>query len=135
MIGRPALIVVFFGLVNAGFVIAGIVAIGIRVVIGGVIVVRIPIRPRIKPEVEDDPGAVDETAMMSMPPVVAASVPITMPIGRMLRDDVISPVRRETVSTPDLACAISFASRIGNRVISSVREIGETIAAIDISAR
>jgi hypothetical protein len=52
----------------------------------------------------------------------------------MLRDDVTSPVRREIVSTPDLGCASSFASRIGDRAICSARESGETIGAVDISA-
>jgi len=56
-----------------------------------------------------------------------------MPIRRMLRDDVTSPVRREIVSTPELACAISLA-RIGHRAICSARKPGETIAAVDISA-
>ena len=57
-----------------------------------------------------------------------------MPIRRMLRDDVTSPVRREIVSTPDMGCAISFASRISNRAICPAREPGETIGAVDISA-
>src|ERR1700730_16595088 len=52
----------------------------------------------------------------------------------MLRDDVTSPVRRETVSLSGLACATSFASRIGNRAISSIRKSEEMIAAIDICA-
>jgi hypothetical protein len=52
----------------------------------------------------------------------------------MLSGNVISPIRRETVSAPDLACANSFASLIRNGLISSVRKSGETIAALDISA-
>src|SRR5207302_11016639 len=101
-------------LVSAGIVVARVVAVLIRIVIVSVIIVRVVrIRPpRIKSEVEDDPGAVDESAMMSLPDVIAAAIPIALPVSRMLRDDVIPPVRRKIICAPNLATAGSFVSQI-----------------------
>src|SRR6266568_2017495 len=118
-IAVTVLAVILFALVNAGIVIARVVAVRIRVVIVGVIVVRVvPIRPpRIESEVEDDPGSVDEPTMMSVPNVIAAAIPIALPVTRMLRDDVVPPIRRKIIPGANLACAISIASQIRIRAI------------------
>jgi hypothetical protein len=73
--------------------------------------------------------------MMSIPRMVAVAIPIAVPVTRMLRGDVIPPVRRQTVSAPDLACGSSSVAWVSNPTIFSIRDSGNTIAAIDISAR
>jgi hypothetical protein len=54
-----------------------------------------------------------------------------MPIGGMLRDDMIAPGCRPIVSVSNLASAGSGALHISNRAIS----VRESIAAIDILRR
>src|SRR4029077_20968998 len=118
---------------NAGIVItARSVAVGIRIIIVAVII-GVPGPPRIKSEVEDEPGAVDETAAMAIPPVFAPTVPISMPVARVLSEHVIPPVRREIIAAAGLIRAASVASRIHERLISSVRRPREMITGIIVS--
>src|SRR5439155_25985772 len=106
------LAVILFVLVSARIGIARVVVIRVAVVIVRVIVVRVvPVRPPwIESEVKDDPGAIDESAMMPAPNVIAAAIPIALPVARMLRYDVVPPVRGKIISTAHLACASSLAS-------------------------
>ena len=53
--------------------------------------------PRVEADIEDDPATVDKAAMMSMPPMVTASVPIMMSIGRMPGVNMITPIAREVM--------------------------------------
>jgi hypothetical protein len=73
--------------------------------------------------------------MMSAPDVIATAIPIPLPVARVLRDNVIPPVRGKTISAADLAGADSVTSQIRSRTISCLRELIRTIDAIDISAR
>jgi hypothetical protein len=72
---------------------------------------------------------------MPVPNVIATAIPIALPVARMLRYDVVPPVRRKIISAANLARAISALSQIPDRAISRVRELRRTIAAIDISGR
>ena len=122
--------------VSARVVITRVVCVRIAVIPVSVVIIGIPVRPPwIESEVKDDPGAIDESAMMPAPNVIAAAIPIALPVARMLRYDVVPPVRGKIISTAHLACASSLASQVRNRAISCVRKLRRTIAAIDISAR
>src|SRR5207302_8961150 len=76
-------------IVNAGIIAIGAVGIGIIVIVGVGIVVG-PAVPRDKSEIEDEPGIVHPTATMSLPPMVAVTVPIAMPISRPSREDMLA---------------------------------------------
>jgi hypothetical protein len=45
--------------------------------------------------------------MMAIPHVIAAAIPIAVPVARMLRGDMIPPVRRKIISVANLAPATS----------------------------
>ena len=82
VIAVAVLSIILLALVSTRIVIGRFVVVRIPVVTVGVIVVRIPILPPwIESEVEDDPGPVDESAMMPVPDVIAAAIPIALPIG------------------------------------------------------
>ena len=70
-----------------------------RIVIGGVVIVRIAV-PRKEPEIEDEPGVVDETATMTVPPMVGVTVPIAMPVAVVAREDVIAPRAEPGITIP-----------------------------------
>src|SRR5437588_2799384 len=68
--------------VSARVVITRVVCVRIAVISVSVVIIGIPVRPPwIESEVKDDPGAIDESAMMPAPNVIAAAIPITLPIG------------------------------------------------------
>src|SRR5437016_10235140 len=120
--------------VSARVVITRVVCVRIAVIPVSVVIIGIPVRPPwIESEIENDPGAIDESAMMPAPNVIAAAIPIALPVARMLRYDVVPPVRGKIISTANLGCAVSPVSGVCNRAISCVRESRRTIAAIDIS--
>ena len=78
-----------------------------------------PPPPRwIEADIEDDPAIVDKAAMMSMPPMVTAAVPIVVPARGMLREDVVSPVPTKGVVA--VLNAVSDALRIRDRAISCI---------------
>ena len=89
-----------------------IVAVVIGIAVTVTIVVRVippPWPPRIKADVKSEPGASDEAPTMAMPKMVVIVAPVGMPVGRMLRDDVVVPVRRKPVS-------VSYLARAGHPV-------------------
>jgi hypothetical protein len=49
---------------------------------------------------------------MSVPPVVSVPIPISMPIRRMLCEDVVMPIRRKIISIANLTTAGSLACYI-----------------------
>jgi hypothetical protein len=67
-----------------------------------VIIIWIPIPPprppRIEAKVKPPPESVDEDEAMTMEKMVTIAVPISVPIGRMLREHMILPVRAQIVS-------------------------------------
>lgn len=92
------------------------VGIGVAIIVTRVFIIRVgvavsvvivwitPIRPpRIESGVEDHPGAVNVTAAVTVPPVIAIAGPIPMPIGRTLGKHVVLPVRRQTAIVPELS--------------------------------
>jgi hypothetical protein len=75
------LTIILFVLVDVRTVVTRSVTVWIVVVTVAVVIVGVPIRPPwLEPEVEDDPGTVNKTAVMSVPDMIAAPVPIAMPI-------------------------------------------------------
>ena len=103
MIGRivGALnVVIRIALINAGVV-------AVRIIIIRVVVVRITVWVPRESEIEDEPRAVDKTATVAMPEMVAIPIPIAMPVGRMLREDAVVPIRRKIISIANLASTSS----------------------------
>src|SRR5262245_31859613 len=155
------LIVIHLALVIAGVVVTRIVIVRIRIVIDEVrrdgailrdvvavvFIIRVVRRPpRIKSDTKDHPRFVDEATPVTVPPMIATSVPVAMPISRMPRDDVPLPVTTEMivsiseiVSTPEigpvteLASGISLVPHACGGWISVIRESRETIGLIRLS--
>src|SRR5438552_14651057 len=65
------------------------VEIPVRIVIVRVVIEVGPAEPREEPEIEDEPGTIHETATVPIPKMVVPAVPIAIPIGRALGEDVI----------------------------------------------
>src|SRR5438874_8929453 len=137
LIGVAILIVVLFAVVVIRIV-------SVRVTVGAVaisvsvIIIRIPIRPsppRPKSDVEYHPRTVEEVATMPVPDVITAAVPIAVPVRRMLREDVIMPVRRKIISVANLTATGSVACHVCDRLIFTVRKTLDVIAAIHICTR
>ena len=70
---------------------------------------------------------------MPVPPMVGVTIPIGMQVCRMLREDVVVPVRGKIVSIANLSTAGSLTCYIGERLISAVRKM--IISAIHIAPR
>ncbi len=66
----------------------------VRVIIVRIVVVRVP---RIEAEIEDEPFTIDGAAMMAMPPMVTISIPIAVPIGAVMSENVILPAEAATL--------------------------------------
>src|SRR5260370_30104410 len=95
-IGIAVLVVILLALVVAGIIVARLIIVRIRRIVPrriwvivttivrgaigvGVRVVRVR-PPRIKADIEDHPRAINEAALMTIPPMVAVMVPIPMPL-------------------------------------------------------
>src|SRR5438128_7995806 len=63
----------------------------VGIIIVGVVIVEGPAEPREETDIEDEPGTVHKAATVPVPEMVAPAVPIAIPIGRALREDVIMP--------------------------------------------
>jgi len=63
----------------------------VGIIIVGVVIVEGPAEPREETDIEDKPGTVHEAATVPVPEMVAPAVPIAIPIGRALGEDVILP--------------------------------------------
>jgi hypothetical protein len=79
---------------------------------------------------------------MTIPPVVAVTVPIAVPIPRALCENVFLPVSAETiisvteiVSVPEVASGISLVPHACDGWISVIRESRETISLADTCSR
>jgi len=85
---------------------------------------------------------------VTIPPVVAVTVPIAVPIPRLPRENVFLPVMTKTiVSVPEIVCApeiisipevvsgISLVPHACDGWISVIRESRETISVVDICSR
>ena len=101
-----ALAVIIIGVV--AFVDTGIVIIGIVVTVR-VVIVRIPGIVWIESDVIDEPETIGEMATVPMPPMVVIAIPITVPIGRVPREDMVARRVRATVFDATVArssCAL-----------------------------
>ena len=65
------------------------VGIPVRIVIVRVVIEVGPAEPREEPEIENEPGTIHETATVPIPKMVVPAIPIAIPIGRALSEDVI----------------------------------------------
>ena len=60
-------------------------------------------------------------ATVTMPKMVAVSFPITLPTGRVLPNDVIAPIRRETIPASELTRAAQILETAGVRLNKPVQ--------------
>src|SRR5207237_10285275 len=82
-------IISLHGTIQIAISIAVSIGIPVRIVIVRVVIEVGPAEPREEPEIEDEPRTVHETATVPVPKMVVPAVPIAIPIGRALGEDVI----------------------------------------------
>ena len=70
---------------------------------------------------------------MTIPPVVAVTVPIAVPIPRMPREDVFLPVTAQTVvSIPVVVCVLNIVSNPNSVSIANVASIADVGSGISL---
>src|SRR5437867_5063572 len=70
-----------------------------------------PRPPRIESATKDHPRSVDEGAPVTIPPMIAVTVPIAMPIARTTGEDVSLPVTTNMiVCVPEIVCVPAIVS-------------------------
>ena len=142
----PVLVAVIGAAVSAGIIsisgairipisIAVSVGIPVRIVIVRVVIEVGPAEPREEPEIEDEPGTIHETATVPIPKMVVPAVPIAIPIGRALSEDVIMsgsdvancpvPAAGPELRSPIAILALQFSESIGSErsVVLQTRKI------------
>src|SRR5207248_4679620 len=112
------------GAIRIPISIAVSVGIPVRIVIVRVVIEVGPAEPREEPEIEDEPGTIHETATVPIPKMVVPAVPIAIPIGRALSEDVIMsgsdvancpvPAAGPELRSPIAILALQFSQSIGS---------------------